>query len=219
VRVGDDDDDDGDDAGGGGGGGRAAAYPLRAALALVGPHGADPTLQARLDRLDRSEPSETARPDVLVLDPTVEGHNGNLVVRRRRVRINAMGARLFGTVEITDDCEELVLENAHADALALVTTRGADDAPPADAGRPLRLELRGVRGSLRDCNLCRARGTLRIAHSQLVLLNALRGDLRAVEVAFSHLEGAALRMGELTRVDFVASPDAAAGRAADADAT
>jgi hypothetical protein len=171
----------------------------------VGPHSAHRTLQDALDdecmgsptpttttTTDNTNPCCSTRshhplpPDHLTMEPvSCPPHNCTAIVNQPRLLLDGRHSTLTGTLELTDECEELRIVDARVDRLTIMSSAEYQ----REHARPSEIVLRNVSGTVTDWHFDLPRCTLRLEYCTLRFLNGVTGTLGSVKEIYSTSEG------------------------------
>lgn len=127
--------------------------------------------------------------DHAVMEATSLPHSCNALLNQPRLVLDGRHSILTGVLEVTEECESLLLVDCRAAQLTLTTSAEYK----RDTPRPSTYVLRNVHGTAKDWCFDLPEGTLRLEHCRLTFLNQVLGRLKKVEVVQSAVVGAPWR--------------------------
>jgi hypothetical protein len=154
----------------------------------VGPNSRHRTLQDYFDAADDVRASTDARTESThhaILEAANTAHNCNAIVNHTRCYVNGQHSLLTGVVEITDECESFVLNDARVSQFTLTSTPEYK----RDKARPTTFVLRNVHGDVKDWCFDMPETVLRLEYCNLTFKNNVLGTLKQVETLFSTVVG------------------------------
>lgn len=153
----------------------------------VGPHATHATLQDFLDAADDArQAGDTALAHShAVMETTHTPHSCNALVNQPSLTLDGRHSILTGVLEITEECERLLVVDARVAQLTLSTSGEYT----RDTPRPTVYTLRNVHGTAKDWCFHLPKGVLRLEHCSLTFTNQVIGELQAVEVVQSVVRG------------------------------
>lgn len=162
----------------------------------VGPNSRHRTLQAYFDAADdiraqsqsqspSASASHTESTHHAILETSNTAHNCNAIVNHSKCLINGQHSLLTGVVEITEECETFVLNDARVSQFTLTSTPEYK----RDKARPATFVLRNVHGDVKDWCFDMPQTTLRLEFCNLTFQNNVLGTLKKVETLFSNVAG------------------------------
>lgn len=154
----------------------------------VGPNSRHRTLQDYFDAADDVRASTETHTESIhhaILEATNTAHNCNAIVNHARCFINGQHSLLTGVVEITEECESFVLNDARVSQFTLTSTPEYK----RDKARPATFVLRNVHGDVKDWCFDMPETVLRLEYCNLTFQNNVLGTLKHVETLFSTVVG------------------------------
>jgi len=119
------------------------------------------------------------------MEATSLPHSCNALLNQPQFVIDGRHSILTGVLEVTEECESLLLVDCRAAQLTLTTSAEYK----RDTPRPSTYVLRNVHGTAKDWCFDLPEGTLRLEHCRLTFLNQVLGRLKKVEVVQSVVVG------------------------------
>lgn len=165
----------------------------------VGPHGTHRTLQDFLDSADdvRNTTStlvpRTLTTQHVIMQTTNHTHNCNAILNCPKCVIDAQYSVLTGVMEITEECEEIVLLNARLSQFTLTSSTEYK----REVSRPITITIRNASGTVKDWCFDMPNATLQFEFCNLLFQNKILGNIRRMMNVFSVLEGDAMDMLEI----------------------
>ena len=156
----------------------------------VGPNSRHRTLQDYFDacddlRANHKTPPYTECTHHAVLEASNTAHNANAIVNHTKCHINGQHSLLTGVVEITEECEHFVLNDARVSQFTLTSSAEYK----RDKARPAVFVLRNVHGDVKDWCFDMPHTVLRLEYCHLTFQNNVLGTLKSVQTVFSTVEG------------------------------
>jgi len=145
----------------------------------IGPHGNFETLQDGLD----SEHNISVF--CMQSHSKYIPHNCTCMVNQEICVINGNNSILTGVIEVTHACTQLIIQ----DAICQNLTIHSSDEYKKEYDVDTTITLQNITGTLKDCGLNLAKGTLNIHHSNITFKNPILGILNTINVVYSHISG------------------------------
>lgn len=165
----------------------------------IGPNSRHRTLQDYFDAADDIRAKATAAASYTesthhaILEASNNAHNCNAIVNYAKCHINGQHSLLTGVIEITEECESFVLNDARVSQFTLTSTPEYK----RDKARPATIVLRNVHGDVKDWCFDMPETVLRLEFCNLTFQNNVLGTLKKVETLFSNIIGEPWRMIEI----------------------
>ena len=137
------------------------------------------------DDLRATQQPYTQSTQQAIMEAHNDAHNCNAIVNQRICHINGQHSLLTGVIEITEECETFVLNDARVNQFTLTSTSEYKRAK----SRPATLVLRNVRGHVKDWCFDMPHTTLCLEYCNLTFQNNVLGSLKGVEMVFSKVGG------------------------------
>lgn len=160
----------------------------------IGPNSRHRTLQDYFDAVDDIRAKFTATTTTAfytestqhaILEASNDAHNCNAIVNCVKCHINGQHSLLTGVMEITEECESFVLNDARVSQFTLTSSTEYKRAK----ARPATFVLRNVHGDVKDWCFDMPETVLRLEFCNLTFQNNVLGTLKKVETLFSNVVG------------------------------
>ncbi|HIB84408.1 MAG TPA: hypothetical protein EYO59_07360 [Chromatiaceae bacterium] len=159
----------------------------------IGPNGTHRTLQDYLDASDdlrnATETSQTTRTTQhAIMEASDTAHNCNAIINRPKCVIDGRHSLLTGVLEITEECEELLIVDARVSQFTLTSSSEYK----REQSRPIRITLRNVHGHVKDWCFEMKDAVVCFEFCHITFQNKILGCVNNVVFLHSVLEGDAL---------------------------
>ena len=162
----------------------------------VGAHGTHRTLQDYLDASDDVRNASTnGSPDTqpntqhAVMEASDTAHNCNAIINRPKCVIDGRHSLLTGVMEVTEECEELLIVDARVSQFTLASST---EYKRAQSHSTRTITLRNVHGNVKDWCFEMKDATIRFEFCQLEFQNKILGCVKGIDIIHSVIGGGAL---------------------------
>lgn len=157
----------------------------------VGLHGYHRTLQDFLDADDEAPDTDArGKTGLVVFESTTTAHNCHATIDRQSLIIDGRHSLLTGTLEITHDCDSLLIIDARISQFAITMASVEEEKttnPPKQTMTSI--VLRNVRGDAKDWAFQLPHGRLTFEHCDVEFQNQVLGTMERVITTHSTIRG------------------------------
>lgn len=158
----------------------------------IGPNGTHRTLQDYMDASDDLRNASNTTPSTTklttqhaVMEACDSAHNCNVIINRPKCVIDGRHSLLTGVLEITEECEELVIVNARVSQFTLTSSSEYK----REQSRPIHITLRNVHGHVKDWCFEMKDACICFEFCHLNFQNKILGCVKSVKNVYSVIGG------------------------------